>query len=45
MTKIYDSDDEFEAQYGLPESLPKDEKILWQGSPVFASLVNKVFFS
>lgn len=44
MTKIYDSDDEFEAQYGLPESLPKDEKILWQGSPVFASLVNKVFF-
>ena len=44
MTKAYDADDEFEAQYGLPENLPEDEKILWQGSPVFASLVNKVFF-
>ena len=44
MTKVYDSDNEFEAQYGLPENLPEDEKILWQGSPVFASLVNKVFF-
>ena len=44
MTKAYDADNEFEAQYGLPENLPEDEKILWQGSPVFASLVNKVFF-
>ena len=24
---------EFEAEYGLPEALPKGEKLLWQGSP------------
>ena len=43
MNSNYDADDEFEAQYGLPENLPKDEKIHWQGSPAFESLINKVF--
>jgi hypothetical protein len=43
MTSNYDADNEFEAQYGLPENLPEDEKILWQGSPNFALLINKVF--
>jgi hypothetical protein len=29
---------EVEPQYGLPERLPQDESILWQGSPVWTSL-------
>jgi hypothetical protein len=43
MTGNYDAENEFEAQHGLPENLPEDEKILWQGSPNFALLMNKVF--
>ena len=34
---------EIEPQYGLPERLPAGEKILWQGSPDFASLALRVF--
>ena len=34
---------EFEPQYGLPERLPADEHILWQGSPDFATLARRVF--
>jgi hypothetical protein len=34
---------EFEAAYGLPEPLPKGEKILWQGAPDFADLAVRVF--
>ena len=34
---------EFEAAYGLPEPLPKGERILWQGSPDFADLAVRVF--
>lgn len=34
---------EFEAAYGLPEPLPKDESILWQGAPDFADLAVRVF--
>lgn len=34
---------ELEPQYGLPERLPAGEKILWQGSPDFATLALRVF--
>ena len=34
---------EFEAAYGLPEALPKGERILWQGSPDFGDLAVRVF--
>lgn len=34
---------EFEPQYGLPELLPQDEKILWQGSPEWKSLARHAF--
>lgn len=34
---------EFEPQYGLPERLPFDERILWQGSPDFGALARRVF--
>jgi hypothetical protein len=34
---------EFEPQYGLPEFLPQDEKILWQGSPEWKSLARHAF--
>jgi hypothetical protein len=41
------SDDEEEyllQHYGLPEKLPSNEKILWQGRPGYAALLKKVFF-
>lgn len=34
---------EFEPQYGLPERLPANEHILWQGSPDAAALARHVF--
>ncbi len=34
---------EFEAEFGLPEKLPKDERILWQGSPDTKTILAKVF--
>jgi len=34
---------EFEPQYGLPEVLPANEKILWQGSPDFAAVARRIF--
>jgi hypothetical protein len=34
---------EFEAAHGLPEPLPEGERILWQGGPVLASLVERAF--
>jgi Bacterial PH domain len=34
---------EFEAQYGLPESLPAGERILWQGAPDWRVLSRRVF--
>jgi len=34
---------EFEPQYGLPERLPADEKILWQGSPDFRAVALRIF--
>lgn len=35
---------EYEAQLGLPSTLPKDEKILWQGSPNFWAVAKHVFW-
>jgi hypothetical protein len=34
---------ELEPQYGLPERLPADEHVLWQGSPDFRALAVRVF--
>jgi hypothetical protein len=34
---------EFEPQYGLPERLPQDERILWQGSPDAGTLARRAF--
>ena len=34
---------EFEAEFGLPEKLPKGERILWQGSPDTKTILSKVF--
>ena len=34
---------EFEAAHGLPEPLPKNERILWQGAPDFGDLAVRVF--
>ena len=34
---------EFEPQYGLPERLPADERLLWQGSPDVGTLASRVF--
>jgi hypothetical protein len=34
---------EFEPQYGLPEQLPPDERVLWQGSPNAWSLAVHAF--
>jgi hypothetical protein len=34
---------ELEPQYGLPERLPADERILWQGAPRFATLAREAF--
>ena len=42
--KIHNSPDhEFEPQYGLPEKLPKEEQVLWQGSPEIKAIVARVF--
>jgi hypothetical protein len=34
---------EFEAQFGLPEALPSDERILWQGQPSVALVAKRIF--
>ena len=34
---------EFEPQYGLPERLPSDEHIVWQGSPDVRALAASAF--
>ncbi|WP_299513517.1 photosynthetic complex putative assembly protein PuhB [uncultured Limnohabitans sp.] len=34
---------EFEPEYGLPERLPSDEFIVWQGSPDVATLASSAF--
>ena len=41
---IYSSPEhEFEPELGLPERLPKGERILWQGSPDTKAILSKVF--
>lgn len=34
---------DFEPQHGLPEALPEDEKLLWQGSPAWRAMAIEVF--
>ncbi len=34
---------EFEPQFGLPERLPSDERVIWQGSPDVATLARSAF--
>jgi hypothetical protein len=34
---------EYEPQYGLPERLPADEQVLWQGAPALAPMMRHVF--
>ncbi len=34
---------EYEPQFGLPESLPAQEKLLWQGSPCWKALAREAF--
>ena len=34
---------EFEPQFGLPERLPSDEFIVWQGSPDVGALTSSAF--
>lgn len=34
---------EYEPQFGLPEALPGDEKLLWQGSPEWKALAREAF--
>jgi hypothetical protein len=34
---------EFEPEHGLPERLPPDERVLWQGSPAFGLLATSAF--
>ncbi len=44
MSKIHVSQEhEFEAEYGLPEHLPGDERLLWQGSPDWLALAISAF--
>ena len=41
--KSHGHEHEFEPQYGLPELLPANEKILWQGSPDFREVALRIF--
>lgn len=34
---------EFEPEYGLPEPLPADERVLWQGSPQWRVMARRIF--
>lgn len=34
---------EYEPQYGLPERLPADERVLWQGAPAMGPLMRHAF--
>lgn len=34
---------EFEAQFGLPERLPADERLLWQGQPLPGLVARRIF--
>jgi hypothetical protein len=39
----YPHEHELEPQYGLPEALPANERLLWQGSPSWAALARTAF--
>lgn len=34
---------EFEPQFGLPEVLPSNEQVIWQGSPDWRAMARHVF--
>lgn len=40
----HEHEHELEPAYGLPEYLPSNEKILWQGSPDWRAMARRVFF-
>jgi len=40
----HEHEHELEPAYGLPEALPSNEKILWQGSPDWRAMARRVFF-
>ena len=40
----HEHEHELEPAYGLPERLPANERILWQGSPDWRTLARRVFF-
>jgi hypothetical protein len=40
----HEHEHELEPAYGLPEQLPANERILWQGSPEWRTLARRVFF-
>ena len=43
MSKINQVEEELEPQYGLPEILPKEERVLWQGKPNLRSTMERIF--
>ena len=43
MSKINQVEEELEPQYGLPEVLPKEERVLWQGKPNLPSTMKRIF--
>jgi hypothetical protein len=44
VSKLHVSEEhEFEPEYGLPEYLPRDERLLWQGSPDWVTLAIRAF--
>jgi hypothetical protein len=43
MTPKAGREHEFEPQYGLPETLPTGERLLWQGTPDWKTLARRVF--
>jgi hypothetical protein len=40
----HEHEHELEPAYGLPEALPSNEKVLWQGSPDWRATARQVFF-
>ena len=40
---VASAEHEFEAEHGLPEPLPRGERVLWQGAPAFVAMVERVF--
>jgi hypothetical protein len=41
--RAHEHEHEFEPEHGLPEALPKDERVLWRGSPDWRALAVRAF--